>query len=122
MSGESKKEEITVNNVLDLDYMEVSNTLYKMIEHHVDYASMNTEKFVFLLGYYASIFQYFSELYTFLIGKVRDMMEIKDNFRLAKYRDKRDLLEQLLKATKLQYESLSRKITVLTDHDSRGIS
>lgn len=112
--------DITIENVTDVDFKDLHEHCYSLINVHVDYLSLETEKFVYMLGYYSSIYNYFSELYTFMINQVRVQMELKDNFRVARYRDKRDMLEQVLKSTKFQYESLSRKITLLSPNTGRG--
>jgi hypothetical protein len=93
-----------------------------MIKLHVDYVALDVEKFTYLLGYYPAIYNYFAELYTYLIGEVRKAMELGDKFKATRLRDKRDILEETLKSTKLQYESISRKITVLSPNAGRGES
>lgn len=106
--------EITVNNIIEMPYSYINKTFYKMIHLHVDMISMDNDKFVYLLGYYAALYQYFSELYTFCIGKMRQFLEADQKSKVSNARDKRDMMECLMKSVKLQYDSLSRKITVLT--------
>lgn len=98
---------------MDIDTEYLREYCFQMVELHVDYVSMDVEKFTYLLGYYAAIYNYFSELYTFLIGRVRAYKEAGNTFKASRTRDKKDILEQVQKSTKLQYDSLSRKITVM---------
>ncbi len=112
--------DVTTLNILEVDIEDLREYSFAMIQLHVDYLSLDKDKFLYLLGYYPAIYNHFAELYTFLIGKVRDATDRKDHSSASKYRDKRDILEMALKSTKLQYESISRKITILTsegDHD-----
>lgn len=112
--------EVTTDNVTEIPTEDLRSFCFDMISLHVDITSMDSEKFVYLLGYYPAIYNYFAELYTFLIGEVRKSTELNDKFRTARLRDKRDILEETLKSTKLQYESISRKITVLSPNAGRG--
>jgi hypothetical protein len=111
---------ITIENIIDIETDLLRSEVFKLIEVHVDYISLDQEKFTYLLGYYPAMYNYVSELYTFMIGQVRAFVEVKDQFRTANSRDKRDILEQALKSIKLQYESLSRKITLLAPNLARG--
>lgn len=113
-------QEITTENVGKIDAEELRSYCFSMIDLHVDLISLDLEKFTYLLGYYPAIYNYFAELYTYLIGEVRKSMELNDRFRTARLRDKRDVLEEALKSTKLQYESISRKITILSPNAGRG--
>lgn len=105
---------ITTDNVLDLDFDEVRKTLFGLVPRHDADVALDRGRFVELLGTYASLYQYFSELYTFLIGEVRKSKELKNAWKTARVMDKRDCLEQLLSATKFEYEALSRKVTILS--------
>jgi len=107
-------EEITTENVLEVDFDEMRKTLFALIRTHSNSLVLDRDLYVQLLGEYAALYQYFSELYTFLIGKVRDFAEAKAPFRKQKAMDKRDCLEQVLKCAKFEYESLSRKVTILS--------
>ncbi len=113
-------EEITINNIVDIKFEDLHKYCYDMVDVHVDYMSMDEQKFIYLLGYYPAIYNYFSGLFTFMINQVRNQMEVGDKFRTARYRDKRDLLEQVLKSIKFQYDSLSRKVTLLAPNSGRG--
>lgn len=114
--------EITTANILSVSGERLRVEMFKLAEQHVDYLDMNKDKFVFLLGYYPSIYSYVSELYTFMIDKVREAKKAApspEKHDVVDGRmDKRDILEQVLKVVKFQYDSLSRKITVLTGEES----
>ena len=114
------RDNVTVENIEAYDFTRLSSRCYELIELHTDYVDMQHEKFLFLLGYYSAMYQYFSELYTYLIGRVRHHSKQKTG-GVDNVRDKRDMLEQILKVTKMQYDSLSRKITVLENMDKRNI-
>jgi hypothetical protein len=107
-------QQITTDNILDLDFDEMRRTLFSLIRTHSDSLVLDRDLYVQLLGEYAALYQYYSELYTFLIGKVRDYAEARAPFRKQKAMDKRDCLEQVLKCAKFEYESLSRKVTILS--------
>ena len=113
-------DEITIDNILSTKFEDLRKYCYDMVNVHVDYVSMDEAKFVYLLGYYPAIYNYFSGLFTFMINQVRNQMEVGDKFRTSRYRDKRDMLEQVLKSIKFQYDSLSRKVTLLTPNSGRG--
>jgi len=107
--------EITTQNILMVELEELRKYCFSMIELHVDYVSLDVVKFTYLLGYYPAIYNHFAELYTFLIGKVRAYVEVNNKFQANRTRDKKDILEEALKSVKLQYESISRKITILSE-------
>lgn len=107
--------EITIKNLDNTDTETLRQEMFKMVETHVDFTTMNKDKFLFLLGYYPAIYAYYSELYTFMIAKVRERVELRDKFGADRARDKKDILEQALKSCKLQYDSLSRKITIFSE-------
>ena len=105
---------ISIKNIMDVESEVMRSEVFKMIEVHVDLMDLDMEKYTYLLGYYPAIYNYLSEMYTFMITKVREKMELNDRYETALARDKRDILDQALKSLKLQYDSLSRKITLLT--------
>lgn len=112
--------EITIDNIIEVPYSYANRSFYGMIELHVNMLSMDTDKFVYLLGYYAAIYTYFSELYTFCIGELRKQLKADNKSKASEARDKRDMMENLMKCAKLHYDSLSRKITVFQGVESRG--
>lgn len=111
--------DITKDNILIVTFNELHEYCFALYEVHVDYTSMDIDKFIYLLGYYPAIFNYISELFTYMINQVREASNTKSS-NLGSYRDKRDMLERVLKSIKFQYESLSRKVTLLTPSSGRG--
>lgn len=112
--------ELTTKNLEEISLEDMRTHIFSMIDLHVDLISVDADKYAYLLGYYPALYNYVAELYTYQIAKVRDYVEISDKFRAAKARDRRDILEEALKSIKLQYESLSRKITLLSPNSGRG--
>ena len=112
--------EITIHNIEEANTEELRKQIFGMIDLHVDYLSLEKDKFVYLLGYYPAIYNYVSELYTYLIGRVRTLTDAGNKFKAARIRDKRDIMEEALKSIKLQYESISRKITILAPDEGRS--
>lgn len=110
-------EPITVNNVLAADFDHMRTYLFSLIRTHDKSLVLDRALYVELLGQYAALYQYVSELYAFMIGKVRHYGELRDTFRKMGAMDKRDCLEQVLKVVKFEYDSLSRKVTVLESED-----
>jgi hypothetical protein len=114
--------EVTTENVLQVDAEALRREMFKLIEQHVDYLDFNRDKFMFLLGYYPSIYSYVSELFTFMINKVREAKVGRLGGDVVAARmDKRDVLDQVLKAVKFQYDSLSRKITIITAEEEHAL-
>lgn len=111
---------LTAENITTCGFDEMREFVFALVKPHDTSVALDRELFVRLLGEYASVYQYLSELYTFMIGRVREAGELgKENaFRKAKLMDKRDCLEWALKACKFQYDSLSRKVTILCMEDS----
>jgi len=112
--------EITCDNVLKFDFETIRKSIFSLIDLHVDYVSIDQGQFIYLLGYYPAVYNYLSELYTFMINKVRQGTESNERLMTGRYRDLRDMFEVAMKSVKLHYDSLSRKITVLTPNYNRG--
>lgn len=115
---EAHVEPITTDNILTVSFDDMRRALFGMIRTHDKSPMLDRALYVELLGEYAAIYQYFSELYTFMIGQVRRFMELRDTFRKSQAMDKRDCLEHALKAVKFEYDALSRKVTILSGEDS----
>lgn len=64
-----------------------------------------------LLAVYPFLYQKMIRLYALFIHKVRVATQMKDTNKANIFRAYRDPLEELLKAIKVQYDSLSRRIT-----------
>jgi hypothetical protein len=112
--------ELTTKNIDEVSLEDMRSHIFGMIELHVDLTEIDRDKFGYLLGYYPAMYNYVAELFTHQIARVRDFTEIGDKFRAGRARDRRDILEEALKSIKLQYESLSRKITLLSPDAGRG--
>ncbi len=119
--GPDTLNEITTLNIEKVELEELRKYCFSMIELHVDYVSLDVPKFTYLLGYYPAIYNHFAELYTFLLGRVRAYTDAGNRFTANRMRDKKDILDEVLKSVKLQYESVSRKITILAEeHDDKA--
>jgi len=110
-------EPITVENIVSSSFEDVRTFCFSLIKSHDDNITLDKELFVRRLGEYSALYTYYAELYTLLIGKVREASELHDNFKKQRLMDKRDSLEYCLKACKFAYDSLSRKVTLLVDED-----
>ena len=104
-----EKVKITIDTVLVMDFDYVRQILYSYVSLHADIAPSDKDSIIELMGYYPSIYNWISELYVFMINRVRRDPKNKD------YLSRRDMLEQVLKDIRFQYDSLSRKITVMRD-------
>jgi hypothetical protein len=113
-------EAVTVRNVMALEFEDVREYCFAAIHGHEDKVQLDPQLFVTRLGEYAALYQYFAELYAYLIGRVRAFTEARNVMAKLDAITKRDCLELVLKTVKLQYESLSRKVTVLQEEDQDG--
>lgn len=109
---------VTTVNISILSFDDVRTYLFSLLRSHEKSLFIDRTLYVELLGEYAAIYQYASELYVFMIGKVRQYAELKESFKKMQAMDKRDCIEQFLKAIKFQYESLSRKVSILSMEDA----
>jgi len=94
---------------------EIRIALFSVLEPHAELIYLNNAEYVRLIGEYASLYQYASELYVHCISLVRSYSEQKELHLKAQAMDRRDMVEQYLKAIKFQYDALSRKVTVITN-------
>ena len=113
----SNTEPVTCENVLDLELDDVRTRLFSIIEKHDGSIILDTDLYVRLLGEYAGIYQYISEIYVYLIARTRAFTEAKNIVKKIRAQDRRDCLEHILKVIKFNYDSLSRKITILSEED-----
>jgi hypothetical protein len=111
-------EAVTVKNVLSMSFEDVREFCFSSIHGHEDKVQLDPQLFVTRLGEYASLYQYFAELYAYLIGRVRAFTEARNVIAKLDAMDKRDCLELVLKTVKFQYDALSRKVTVLSEEDA----
>ena len=108
---------VTTENVMTLEFDEVRKFCFDLVKGHEDAVELDVKLFVAKLGEYAAQYQYFAELFTFLVGEVRKKTELKDSFGKMNAMDRRDCVEWVLKVVKMHYDSLSRKATVLAMED-----
>ncbi len=113
----SNIEPVTCENVMSLSLDEVRTRLFGMVEAHNEYVTLDPVLYVRLLGDYAGMYQYVSEIYVYLIARTRAYSEAKNTMKKIQAMDRRDCIEQIQKVLKLNYESLSRKITVMSEED-----
>lgn len=99
---------------MDLSLDEIRDICFGSIPTHDKSLTIDTEKYVQLLGQYPALYQYFSEIYVYLIARTRAFSEARNVAGKIRAMDRRDCLEQILKVIKFEYDGLSRKTTVLT--------
>jgi len=100
---------------MDLSLDEVRVSLFGLIERHDGSVVLDPQLYVRLLGEYAALYQYMSEVYVYLIARVRAYTEARNTVKKIAAQDRRDCLEHILKVIKFQYDSLSRKVTVMSE-------
>jgi hypothetical protein len=108
---------VTCDNIMDMDLDQVRISLFSILEVHNHMPTIDKIKYADLMGDYAAIYQYASELYTHTISCVRAYTEAKNPFFKMQAMDRRDMLEQYLKSVKMEYDALSRKITLFQGED-----
>lgn len=106
--------DITVNNLMSCGVDEVRKNLFGMIPTHESINAMSKDEFVSLLGLYPAIYQYVSEMYVYTVGLVRKYDRAKEFQNKSEAMSMRDMLEQILKSVKFEYDGLSRKVSVLS--------
>ena len=112
-----KLDPVTCENVMGLTLDEVRVRLFAMVERHDGSVLLDPPLYVRLLGDYAALYQYVSELYVYLLCRARAFSEAKNVMGRMKAMDRRDCVEQVLKVIKFEYDSLSRKVTVMDGED-----
>ena len=106
--------ELNTSNVMDLTLDEIRTICFNMVPTHENTLQIDLQQYVYLLGQYPAIYQYLSEIYVYLVARVRAFSEAKNSLKKIQAMDRRDCLEQILKVVKFQYDGLSRKATVLS--------
>ncbi len=114
---DSNTEIVSCENVMTLDLDTVRMSLFGMIEKHDKSLVLDTELYIRLLGEYAGLYQYVSEIYVYLIARTRAFTEARNTVKKIQAQDRRDCLEHILKVIKFNYDSLSRKVTVMSEED-----
>lgn len=105
---------------MDLSLDEIRKICFSLVPTHEDKLFLDRDEYVALLGRYPAIYQYLSEIYVYLIARVRAYSEAKNSLKKMQAMDRRDCLEQILKVVKFQYDGLSRKTTVLAMEGTDG--
>lgn len=91
---------------------EMIYVLESVIPVHVDLVITNHDEVDELLAIYPYIYQKLIKIYAYFIHKVREGKQKKLGvIHVNTMMGYRDCLEQIIKAVKLQYDSLSRRIT-----------
>lgn len=112
--------QLSTSNVMDLSLDEIRDICFGLVPTHDKSLTIDVEEYTRLLGQYPALYQYFSEIYVYLIARVRSFSEAKNTLGKIKAMDRRDCLEQVLKVIKFEYDGLSRKTTVLTLEGNDG--
>ena len=99
--------EVNIDTLMLLDYDYMVEQVYSRIKLHMDVSPQDTGGIYELMGYYPAIYHWLSGMYVHMINQVRK--DSKDSYK----KSIRDMLEQALKDCKFQYDTLSRKVTVL---------
>jgi len=105
---------LTTDNVMDLTLDQIRKICFGTIPTHEKSLTIDPQTYVTLLGQYPALYQYYSEIYVYLIARTRAYAEAKNVVGKIKAMDRRDCLEQVLKVIKFEYDGLSRKTTVLS--------
>lgn len=90
---------------------EIITLIESIIPVHADLEISDHKTVDILLSIYPYLYQKIIKLYAYFIHKVRVGMQSKDKVYADIMRGYRDPLEEIIKAIKLQYDSLSRRIT-----------
>ena len=112
--------QLNTDNVMDLSLDEIRDICFGSIPTHEKSLTIDPQRYVTLLGQYPALYQYFSEIYVYLIARTRAFSEAKNVVGKMKAMDRRDCLEQVLKVIKFEYDGLSRKTTVLSLESTDG--
>ncbi len=91
---------------------ELTTIIESIIPVHVELEMSNFDEVDTLLSIYPYMYQKLVKTYSYFCQQVRIS---SDKNTATKMRIYRDAMEELLKAIRMQYESLSRRITVFQD-------
>jgi hypothetical protein len=103
---------------MSMDLDDIRMSLFSIIEPHSNIVTLDQGNYVRLMGEYAAIYQYVSEIYCHCLSRTRYFANRKEVESKVKAQDRRDMCEQVLKVIKFNYDALSRKITTLTMEDA----
>jgi hypothetical protein len=97
------------------DVDELIVIIESIIPVHVNLLITDYEEVDTLLAIYPYFFQKMARVYAYFSHKVRIASQNKKTVEASNMRNYRDAFEELMRAVRLQYESLSRRITVLSE-------
>lgn len=103
---------LTPEGVFKYETGYLADTLIEMMPTHVNLTIENFNDVDALLALYPYLYQKIVILHAHMVHKVREYSRKGHQESLGKARDLRDTMEELLKVVKLQYESISRRITL----------
>ena len=103
---------LTPDSVFDYDVGYLADTLISMLPVHVGLSIDSFGDVDDLLSLYPYIYQKVVVLHAHMVHRVRIYQAKGYNDKLGKARDLRDTMEEVLRVVKLQYESVSRRITL----------
>jgi len=106
---------LTFETILYMDGKQVLDIIESLIPRHAGIQISSRSDVDLLISVYPVLYQKVSILYMHLVHHVRALTKDGSKDLLAIARDHRDCFEQLLKVIKLQYDSLSRRITVINE-------
>ena len=99
----------------DYDIQELVTIIETIIPVHATIEITNFDTVDSLLALYPLMYQKLSRIYAYFSQQVRIAVGIKDKTYADKMRNYKDAIEQLLKSIKLNYDGLSRRITILEE-------
>jgi len=94
------------------DIYEIVVITESIIPVHATLEIMNFDEVDMLLSVYPYLYQKLVKMFAYFSHQVRIAVGNKQPNKANSMRSYRDSFEQLMKATKMQYDSLSRRITV----------
>ena len=106
------EQQLTTPDSLEVDVL--SELLSSIIPTHVELGVSEHQDVDDLLSVYPYIYQLMSKAYAKMIHKVRTA--VSRSAEASDARNYRDVYEQFLKVIRMQYDSLSRRITNLQEH------
>lgn len=86
-----------------------------IIPVHADLEVTNYDEVDVLLAVYPYLYQKLVKIFAYFAHQVRIATREKQSHNASYMRSYRDAFEQLMRAVKLQYETLSRRITINID-------
>jgi len=104
--------QLTFDDIIKLDYATIIRTIYDAIPEQTLGGELDVNETRELLAYYPALYTRMSRHWSLILEKTEARV---DN----KWKDLKNAYDQAIKCCKLQYETLSRRITV--DKDERGM-